>query len=168
MAKKIKNVNVKNELDNDLIENIDIETEVKKIIKKEKITSYEIVKIIDVDYGIVIVDTNRKREVKINMSDFQLKFILNNKHKYIGKYIEIELEDNKVLPLNKFEVKLERKKELCNILSIWDNGYDIQFKNHVITISAHNIDKDLLKSQIEIYYEGEYGKNGFKIIPIYV
>lgn len=119
MTKKIKeteliDVEVIDELDDILIEtetedkieikeeyeevNIDIE-----IIEEHKIISYKVVKILDVNYGMVIVNLdNENKEVKIDLSDFQLNFIMDNKHKYIGKHIKIELENDNILPIIDF------------------------------------------------------------------
>lgn len=82
----------------------EVENNQDEIVKSINITK-SIVKIIDILYGFVLVEfKDETKEVKIQMNDFQLGFILNNKNKYISKCIEIIYENDDILPLSKFEV----------------------------------------------------------------
>lgn len=114
MVRNSRDVEIENDIEielekvliEDIIDEIKIENDIEEVIVEEKVLSKKIVKILDIVYGIVIVDINyENQQVKIDMLDFQLGFIMDNKHKYIGKNIEIELENDDVLPLTGFNVK---------------------------------------------------------------
>lgn len=77
-----------------------------------------------------------------------------------------ELEQE-ILAESTLEINLKEKIMICKILSIRENGYDIQFGEYGITIPVHNVDRDLLKETVEVFYESEIGKPDFKYFVKY-